>query len=57
MSATEETAPAGGDAAVDRAVWERLRKVARRGHLQPEGFQALDELHARYPEWREEWPL
>ncbi|WP_042364064.1 hypothetical protein [Streptacidiphilus neutrinimicus] len=43
------------DHAVDRALWERLRRAAYRGHLLPEGFAVLDELHDRYPEWREEW--
>jgi hypothetical protein len=51
----QDARPTAPDPVVDRAVWERLRAVARRGHLRPEGFQAIDELHRLYPEWREEW--
>lgn len=39
----------------DRAQWETLRTAAYRGQLQPEGFRRLDQIHARHPEWREEW--
>jgi hypothetical protein len=43
------------DPVVDRALWERLRRAAQRGHLQPEGFALLDQLHALYPDWRAQW--
>ncbi|WP_152648666.1 hypothetical protein [Streptacidiphilus anmyonensis] len=43
------------DPDVDRAVWERLRSTAFKGHLLPEGFALLDQLHDLYPHWRTEW--
>jgi hypothetical protein len=51
-------APSGRSAAdpdVDRALWERLRRAASRGLLQPEGFRLVDELHDLHPEWRAQW--
>ncbi|WP_042388395.1 hypothetical protein [Streptacidiphilus melanogenes] len=53
--AEEPTPAAGPDPVVDRAVWERLRRSAYRGHLLPEGFALVDQLHDLYPAWREEW--
>lgn len=57
MTATQEgPAPVTGpDPVVDRAVWERLRRAAYKGQLQPEGAALVDELHDLYPGWREEW--
>lgn len=56
MMATQETPPPlrPSDAS-DRARWLVLRRAAHLGHLQPEGFQLVDEIHERHPEWREEW--
>ncbi|WP_037606726.1 hypothetical protein [Streptacidiphilus rugosus] len=55
-TAQEEPASAdGADRAVDRAVWERLRRAALLGFLQPEGAVLVQELHALYPEWVAEW--
>lgn len=45
----------GADPVVDRAVWERLRRAAHLGHLQPEGDRVLQTLHTLYPEWRGEF--
>jgi hypothetical protein len=46
---------AAPDPVVDRALWVRLRRAAAVGHLQPEGFALVDELHELHPEWRAEW--
>ncbi|WP_037599969.1 hypothetical protein [Streptacidiphilus rugosus] len=55
-TAQEEPVPAARpDEAVDRSTWERLRRAARLGFLQPEGACLVDELHELYPAWREEW--
>jgi hypothetical protein len=48
------TRPAA-DPAIDRALWERLRRAASRGLLQPEGFRLVDLLHDLYPQWRAQW--
>lgn len=45
----------GPDPVIDRAIWQRLRIAASKGHLEPEGFALLDQLHALYPAWRSEW--
>lgn len=57
MTTTEEGPPQASspDPVVDRAVWERLRRAAYKGQLQPEGVALLDELHDLYPGWRAEW--
>lgn len=41
----------------DRAQWLTLRRAAHLGQLQPEGFELVDQLHDRHPEWRKEWSL
>ncbi|WP_157597311.1 hypothetical protein [Streptacidiphilus rugosus] len=57
MTPTQDdaAAPQAADPVVDRAVWLRLRDVARRGQLEWEGAALVDELHELYPAWREEW--
>lgn len=57
METTGVAPAAGPDPVIDRAVWERLRRAAYRGLLQPEGVALLDQLHDLYPAWREEWQL
>lgn len=53
MSAPDEEQ--GREDVVDRARWESLRTAAHLGHLQPEGDRVLQEIHARHPEWAEEF--
>jgi hypothetical protein len=57
MTPTQEPeVPANApDVALDRRCWETLRRAALLGNLQPEGFELVTELHARYPQWVEEW--
>jgi hypothetical protein len=39
----------------DRTRWGKLRAAAYMGRLWPDGFKELDAIHARHPEWRNEW--
>lgn len=41
----------------ERALWESLRRDAFQGRLWPEGDRELQQIHARHPEWLEEWDL
>jgi hypothetical protein len=53
--ATPTRHAAAPDPIVDRTIWERLRRAASRGQLQPEGFKLVDLLHDLYPHWRAQW--
>lgn len=57
MSADREPGapPRVGTDVIDRVQWETLRRAAHLGHLQPEGDRLLQQIHARHPEWLEEW--
>lgn len=55
MTPAEDVPANAPDPGLDRKCWETLRRAAHLGHLQPEGFQLVAELHARYPQWLEEW--